>query len=129
MTRSEAKELQRLRDENTRLKRLLGQAELEGCVAVGGKLLSRVAAMMPSGISLGWAIPKDFPARSLAFLRSADRRARTRESTPDTWTCASGCTSSRVITAGGTARLEKRPRRGLWKNAARPSEESGVKKA
>ena len=29
MSRSEAKELQRLRDENTRLKRLLGQAELE----------------------------------------------------------------------------------------------------
>ena len=29
MTKSEAKELQRLRDENTRLKRLLGQAELE----------------------------------------------------------------------------------------------------
>lgn len=29
MTRSEAKELQRLRDENSRLKRLLGQAELE----------------------------------------------------------------------------------------------------
>lgn len=29
MSRSEAKELQRLRDENTRLKRLLGQSELE----------------------------------------------------------------------------------------------------
>lgn len=29
MSRSEAKELQRLRDENTHLKRLLGQAELE----------------------------------------------------------------------------------------------------
>lgn len=29
MTKSEAKELQRLREENTRLKRLLGQAELE----------------------------------------------------------------------------------------------------
>ena len=29
MTKSEAKELQRLRDENARLKRLLGQAELE----------------------------------------------------------------------------------------------------
>ncbi|WP_353888254.1 transposase [Arcanobacterium pinnipediorum] len=29
MTRSEAKELQRLREENSRLKRLLGQAELE----------------------------------------------------------------------------------------------------
>ena len=29
MTKSEAKQLQRLRDENTRLKRLLGQAELE----------------------------------------------------------------------------------------------------
>ena len=29
MTETEAKELQRLREENTRLKRLLGQAELE----------------------------------------------------------------------------------------------------
>lgn len=29
MTKREAKELQRLREENTRLKRLLGQAELE----------------------------------------------------------------------------------------------------
>ncbi|WP_084797251.1 transposase [Alloscardovia sp. HMSC034E08] len=29
ITKSEAKELQRLREENTRLKRLLGQAELE----------------------------------------------------------------------------------------------------
>lgn len=32
MTKSEAKELQRLREENTRLKRLLGQAELEKAV-------------------------------------------------------------------------------------------------
>lgn len=68
MTKSEAKELQRLREENTRLKRLLGQAELEKAAwkeLSEGNFSAQLAVMMPSGISLGWATATGVPARSL----------------------------------------------------------------
>lgn len=86
MTNSEAKELQRLREENTRLKRLLGQAELEKAAwkeLSEGNFAAQLAVMMPSGISLGWATPQMRACQIVGLSRSAYRRARIRQGKPD----------------------------------------------
>lgn len=71
MTMSEAKEIQRLREENACHKRPLGQAELEKASwkeLSEGNFYAPLAIMMPCGIWSSGATPKDILARSLGSL-------------------------------------------------------------